>query len=272
MIYRIRNAQSEMIAGCPRKWTAYYPFRLEKFQTEAQAKGNQVHSQLEAMAREQRTRPWPPESWQAKLAREMYELLPPREPGSDLLIEVDEWIAFSSGGLDFEVNLRNDWASKPWLVDYKTTGAPYRGAMLNKPTGRAFWTLQTLKDDFQAHIYARALMAKWQVESIPLRWIYGSTKAPRAWAVDGVFHYEETDQWFQKYVIPGALLRADLWEAKDQGLLSSPQDVALDSRECEGTGHFCDYGGHCNMQPAPAEAPSLIQLRIPHPRRDNRGA
>lgn len=272
---RLSNKQIGMAAACPRKWAAHYLFKFPESTSEALIYGNRVHAQAAAVLTGAPP-PFPPESPEAKLFRAMLDHLPLPSADDWTHVEIVEDVEVRPG---LVVQLRADYLSRPWLVDWKTTGAPSRKATLPSPvspTGKKYWALQSLADDYQARIYARLLLVKWAEEpAIPARWVFGSKKfsagqEPRTWPLDEVFVRADTCAWWDRYVEPAVRVIEDLRAAFDAGCIDSPLDVPHDEQACERQGTFCDYAGHCRFIPAPDTAPTLIQLRLPHPERTNR--
>lgn len=268
--FRTSNKQIGMVAGCPRRWAAHYLFGYPEQKTEPLIDGERVHAQCQALLLG-RQPPYPPEDRYAKMARALVEHVPPGRSHREQ-IELVRDVDVRPG---LAVQLRPDYINQPWLVDWKTTGAPTPKAQIRTSQGPKSWALQSLRGAYQPQIYSKLLFSLWDVSEVALRWVFVSKKfapgaTPRTWLVEDVFTRDYAEEWWLRYVEPAVELLLGLRAAFDAGLLDSPQDVPYDSEDCDGEGKFCDYAGHCRFVPPPDGAPTLVQLRIPHPERNNR--
>jgi hypothetical protein len=181
--------------------------------------------------------------------------------------EIEKVVELPEYGL--EVHLRADYLDRPVFKDWKTTGAPTKGAKLPVAGGgRKFWAKQSLVDDFQANIYAFLLMRDhWQgALECDAEWVFVSKKfkagqEPKTWTVGHHFTFEAAKLWFETNVLPVAdLIRSmrDAWTAKE---LDNARLVPHNPRSCEGVGLFCDAAGHCSFINSPVM--TYEQLHLP---------
>jgi len=263
-LLRVSVKQLEMAYHCPRKWAYHYLEGVPQLEGEALAIGNAVHHDMKCLITGAPPK-YGPESFIGKMCRELFANYVKNESGrhqSEIikLVKLPEY--------KLQVDLRADYLDKPKLKDWKTTGAPSPKARLPVVGGgKKFWALQTLENEFQPNVYSYLLMRDhWKgITAIPAEWCFVSKKfkdgqTPRTWVVPGVFEWEATKAWFEKYVVPTAELIRDMRAAWAEKTLDSARLVPHNPRACEGSGLFCDAAGHCAFKSSPMMNYSDLQL------------
>lgn len=251
--------QLEMAHSCPRKFAYHYLEGVPQLESENLSIGNAVHSQMKALICGEHTK-YGPETFIGKMCR---ELVPYATNQSGRHVsEIIKIVELPEYGL--KVDLRADYLDRPRLLDWKTTGAPYKTA---KYKGK-FWAPQSLVNMWQPNIYSFLLMRDhWAgLTEVEAEWVYVSKKfkhgqTPKTWTINHTFTYAEAKSFFETYAVPTANLIRDLraaWKAKE---LDSARLVPHHPVSCEYTGVWCDASGHCGMISSPVM--TYDQLHLP---------
>jgi hypothetical protein len=256
--------QLEMAYGCPRKWAFHYLEGVPQIEGEALSIGNAVHHDMKCLILGQPPKHGP-ETFVGKMCR---ALLPYAENKSGRHVsEIITQVHLPEYGL--KVDLRADYLDRPVFKDWKTTGAPTKGAKLPVPGGgQKFWAKQSLLDDFQANIYAFLLMREhWRgLTECDAQWVFVSKKfkagqEPKVWTVEQHFTFMQAKEWFETYVVPVAELIRSMREAWTAKALDRARLVPHNPKSCEGVGTFCDASGHCAFVSSPVM--TYQQLHLP---------
>ncbi len=263
-LLRVSVKQLEMAYNCPRKWAYHYLEGVPQLEGEALSIGNAAHDQMKRLILGEAVR-FGPETFIGKMCRELF-VYAKNESGRHVP-EIIKLVELPEYGL--KVDLRADYLDRPTFKDWKTTGAPTKGAKRPTPGGgKKFWALQSLENDFQANIYAFLLMREhWRGETqLKAEWCYVSKKfkdgqAPKTWVVEHTFHWAAALSWFETYVLPVAELIRDMRAAWAEKTLDRARIVPHNPKACEGSGLFCDAAGHCAFKTSPAM--TYQQLHLP---------
>lgn len=263
-LLRVSVKQLEMAFNCPRKWAYHYLEKVPQEEGEALAIGNAVHHDMKLLL----TGGAPVYGPETRIGKMCRELLPyARNVSGRHQSEIIKQVELPEYGL--KVDLRADYLDRPWLKDWKTTGAPTPKATLPVLTGgKKFWALQSLENEFQPNVYAFLLMRdhwRGQVDAVEAQWCFVSKKfkdggTPKTWTVEHTFWWAETLAWFEKYVVPAAELIRDMRAAWAEKTLDSARQAPHNVRSCEGAGLFCDAARHCGFVSSPALTYQDLQL------------
>ncbi len=244
-------------AACPRQWAAKYLFALPDPKNAFAQEGIDFHAACEAWLKtgrfdfDRRTRShdgvWSservsvtPESHLGKLASTAVAFAP-----QGALPEMNQ--AFELFGRPVECHIDCLWPDWSEFADWKSSGG-YREL-----------TDTTLLGDMQANFQAYGMMAGSGQASMKGLWLYVDKRTYRTRPARALLQRNACEAWLRQHALPVIELIEFYAQLHAKGLLAELSQVPHDITACGGTGKFCNFLGHCRMQPC--SVVTLSQLR-----------
>lgn len=250
-------------AACPRQHSAKWFFNLPDPKNVYAQEGIDFHAACEAWLKTKRfdfnrrnrspEGVWsseavavPPESHLGKLASAAVAFAP-----QGALPELNQ--AFDLFGRTVECHIDCLWPDWSEFADWKSSGG-YREL-----------TDATLHDDMQANFQAYGMMVGSGQESIKGLWLYVDKRTYKPRPARGLFKRSECEAFLREKALPVIELIELFAGLSAKGALPELAAVPHDITACGGTGRFCNFLGHCRMQPS--RIVTLAQLRAHQPQR-----
>lgn len=245
------TTEVSLIGECVRKWACKHPHRLpDPKHPKAQA-GIDLHALLARMLREGPQANVSPESEVGGWARALYPLAPPGahpEVGQPFMLDL--------GGDDqFDSSFALDWVRADFqgFGDWKKVGAAKWA--IAPPTATALEQQAALAKDVQANLYTYGfakVMGFSPHQPVSLRWCCVEAEKGKAWPVDGVLTFAQSEAWLRANALPRFRLIRELRKLTPP---PPPKAFPHDMTACvspRGGQVRCSFLGQCQFQPSTA--------------------